>query len=76
MSAEQIKERVKLRTEFLKFYFIALIAVSTGVITILAKDDTPLSIPLIIIGLTGFLVLLVLIVLTNRSILRLVGKLN
>lgn len=74
---EQIKEQIKLKTEFLKFYFILFLGTTTGTLTLAVKEQffSTFQLGLIYGGFAASVVILTLIVYVNRSIKTLIRKL-
>ncbi len=77
MSTEQAKERVKLKTEFLKFYFILLIALGTGVGTLVVKESlSPIQSRLMNLGACSIILIVFLIAVITRQIKQLISKIS
>lgn len=62
MNVEQIKEQIKLKSEVMKFYFIILIGVATGTLSLLLGNRfDALGIILMSVGFSAATIVVVLI---------------
>jgi len=77
ISNEQIKEAIKISTEMLRFMVVALLAVVSGEISLLFKEDhSQIQILFLIIGCFLSLIALFVIYFYNRYIYSLIKKIK
>lgn len=77
MQTEQIKESIKLKTEFLKAYFIVIIGLITGLCTLVLKEKLSIFQEVLIgLGVLATLVFLILLFKTNKDIKKLISQLK
>jgi hypothetical protein len=76
MTDDQIKERVKYYTEWLRFLWITLIGLSGGISGLVLTLDSPVRMILLAIAVTLIVGAVVMILLIHRAILRLLRQLQ
>ena len=76
MTDDQIKERVKYYTEWLRLLWIALIGLSGGISGLILTLDSPIRAGLLTFALALVIGVIVIVFLLHRAILRLIGQLQ
>ena len=76
MSDDQIKERVKYYTEWIRLLWITLIGLSGGISGLLLGLDSPVRVILLVVAVTLIVGAVIMILLIHRAILRLIGRLQ
>ncbi len=76
MSDDQIKERVKYYTEWIRLLWITLIGLSGGISGLLLGLDSPVRMILLAVAVTLIVGVVIMILLIHRAILQLIGQLQ
>jgi hypothetical protein len=76
MTDDQIKERVKYYTEWIRLLWITLIGLAGGISGLVLALDSPVRVILLVVAATLVVGSVVMILLVHRAILRLIGQLQ
>lgn len=76
MTDDQIKERVKYYTEWIRLLWITLIGLAGGISGLVLGLDSPVRVILLVVAATLVVGSVVMILLVHRAILRLIGQLQ
>jgi hypothetical protein len=76
MTDDQIKEKVKYYTEWVRLLWITLIGLSGGISGLMLGLDSPVRIVLLAVAVTLVAGAVGMILLIHRAILRLIGQLQ
>ena len=76
MTDDQIKERVKYYTEWIRLLWITLIGLSGGISGLILTLDSPIRAGLLTFALALGIGVIVIVFLLHRAILRLIGQLQ
>ena len=73
MTDDQIKEKVRYYTEWIRLLWITLIGLSGGISGLVLALDSPVRVILLVVATTLVIRSVVMILLVHRAILRLIG---
>jgi hypothetical protein len=76
MSDDQIKERVKYYTEWIRLLWITLIGLSGGISGLMLGADSPVRTILLVVALVLAVGVVVVVFLLHRAILRLIRRIQ
>jgi hypothetical protein len=76
MTDDQIKERIKYYTEWIRLLWITLIGLSGGISGLILTLDSPIRVGLLTFALVFGIGVIVIVFLLHRAILRLIGQLQ
>ena len=76
MTDDQIKEKVRYYTEWIRLLWITLIGLSGGISGLVLVLDSPVRVILLVVAAMLVIGSVVMILLVHRAILRLIGRLQ